>query len=184
MADAYTREDLDKLPRTQLRQVAVNCGMTHREATNTHSDQVKEYILKNQDKKAPTRNEAPAEEAPAAEAQAEAPRRRGRPPKNGGAAQATPSAEPAEEAPKRSGSNGSDAAERIHQVGLTMDENHQALVEHISEIKDAIAEIQHSLFILSGLTSDVLKTQWDLEEVDARVNELEEAWQNQNDSGN
>lgn len=180
MAETYTRDELDKMSRVQLRQTAVNCGMKHREATNTKSEDIKEFILgKGGDGESKGRGKGKAKDKGNGQSATAKPRGRGKgkgKAKDSGGDQSPPS---------------DDSAELIHKVGLGMDENHQAVMNELEELKeatstltDAVAELEHQLFLISGLTADILKTQWDgPEEVNERLGELEEIWEKQCEDG-
>jgi hypothetical protein len=176
----YSREDLDKMSRVQLRQTAVNFGKKHREATNMESEDIKEFVLGKQEGGGGEKKGRKAKDKgngkPAAAAKG-----RGRKPK------AAPEPEPE---PEQDEAPSGDLADLIHKLGLGMDdglkevmEAVEALQEQNLELKAEVVEVQHSQFLINGLVADILKNTWEPKEVDERVNDLEEIWQQQQDGG-
>ena len=188
----YTREELDKMSRTNLRRAAVSCGMAHRDATKMESSDIKDYIMSKQgdgeEKKSTGRAGKGAGKAATAKVK-------------GRKAKAAPEpveeveeVEEAEEEAEAAAPVSGGVAKLIHKVGLGMDDGFKELMAMLEtmqaeqeEIKAAIQENAHSLYLLSGLMTDVLKNDWEPKEVDERIGEIEEAWQEQldgDDSGN
>lgn len=182
----YTREELDQMSRVKLRQTAVNYGKSHREATSMESDDIKDFILGKQggseDKKASGRKgKSNGKSATKA-------RRKGKDP--------DPDPEPEE---KDSGSDETRGAagkvsDLIHSLGLGMDDGFkevkdllESLQAENEELRSEILEVQHGQFLLNGLVTDILSGQWEPKDVEERVADLEDIWQQQqsgDDEGN
>lgn len=183
---AYTREELDKLSRTNLRRAAVACGMPHRDATKMESSDLKDYIENKQgggggEEKARGKDKGNGKPATA--------KVRGRKAKSAPAQDVEEQVEAEEERGSGNGETGG-LADMIHKVGLGMDDGFKEIMGVVEDLQakmeeqaSEIHELRHTLYIVSGLTADVLKGDWEPTDVDERVEELEASWQAQEDGG-
>jgi len=179
---SYTREELDQMSRVKLRQTAVNCGKSHREATKMESEEIKDFVLSKQDG---------GGEEKAAKGRKGKSKGNGKPAtakvRGKGKAKTEPEPEPDD-----SGSDGeTDGIQgMIHKIGLGMDDGFKEMKELVEslqaeneELRAEILEVQHGQFLLNGLVTDILSGQWEPKEVEERVEELESIWQEQQEGG-
>lgn len=175
----YTREDLEGMSRVELRTAARNVlKVDNKAVSNEKSGDLINKILEAQGGGGEKKGKA----APA-----------GRGGKTPGAGKAAPKEEPEEtqeetpeeepQPPKGKAAPGAPVAGLkelrvgIDAVGKTVDENQ-------GELKELLAEIDRKLFIVFGLMTDVFKAVNEPDELDGRLNELQEEWEGGDGEGN
>ena len=177
----YTREELDQMSRVKLRQTAVNCGKSHREATNMESEDIKDFVLSKQGGGDGEKKEAKGRKG----------KSNGKPAAKGrGKAKAAPPPEPEDTGNSETEVPEGELGDLLHKIGLGMDDGFKEMKELIEglqseneELRAEITEVQHAQFLLNGLVTDILTNHWEPSEVKERVEELESIWQEQQDEG-
>lgn len=169
---SYTEEELKGMTRVELRRAAIAVlGIDNKECSNTKSQDLIDRIVAEQ---GGGNGKGKAAGRPAAAA---AGRGRGRPaPQDSGKEE--PAREEARPAASKGG-GGDGAIARIDVLGKTVDENQTELKEMLQQILDTQAETQRQNFQIFGLLTDLYKFTGEPDELDARLTELDEEWDNQ-----
>lgn len=165
----YTEEELKGMTRVELRRAAIAVlGIDNKECSNTKSQDLIDRIVSEQGGGGNGKATTKAKSRPAAGG-----RGRGR---------AAPQAAQEEEAPPpaaRASKGGDPAIERLDVLGSTVDENHTEVKEMLQQILDNQAETQRQNFQIFGLLTDLYKFTGEPDELEARLTELDEEWDNQ-----
>jgi len=164
----YSEEELKGMTRVELRRAAIAVlGIDNKECSNTKSQDLIDRIVAEQgggNGKAAAKAARPA-----------AGRGRGRPaPQDAGKDEAPP-----ERTASKGGGGGDGAIERIDVLGKTVDENQAELKEMLQQVLDNQAETQRQNFQIFGLLTDLYKFTGEPDELEARLTELDEEWDNQ-----
>lgn len=166
----YTEEELKGMTRVELRRAAIAVlGIDNKECSNTKSQDLIDRIVSEQGGGGNGKATTKAKSRPAAGG-------RGR----GRAAPQEAREEAREEAPPARASKGGDPAiERLDVLGSTVDENHTEIKEMLQQVLDNQAETQRQNFQIFGLLTDLYKFTGEPDELEARLTELDEEWDNQ-----
>jgi len=174
----YTKEELTNMSRVELRRAAIEVlKVDNKAVSNEKSTDLIAKILEAQEGGGGKKGKA----APAGRA--------GKTPGAGKAAPKEPEETPEEtpeeepEPPKGKAAAAPPTAGLkelrgcIDAVGKTVDENQ-------AEVKELLAEIDRKLFIVFGLMTDVFKAVNEPDDLDGRLNELQEEWESGDAEGN
>jgi hypothetical protein len=179
---SYTREELDQMSRVKLRQTAVNCGKSHREATNMESEAIKDFVMGKQEGGGGEKKAAKGGRKGKSNGKPATAKQRGK-------AKAAPEPEPEDRGGEAEAPAG-ELGDMLHKLGLGMDDGFKEMKECLEtlqaeneELRAEITEVQHAQFLLNGLVTDILSGQWEPTDVKERVEELEGIWQEQQDEG-
>jgi len=166
----YTEEDLKGMTRVELRRAAITVlGIDNKECSNIKSQDLIDRILSEQGGGNGKATQAKSRTAPAAG------RGRGRPAPQ----EEKPSEQPEGKPSGREVSHGDAVIGRIDVLGKTVDENQTELKEMLQQILDTQAETQRQNFQIFGLLTDLYKFTGEPDELEARLTELDEEWENQ-----
>jgi len=165
----YTEEELKGMTRVELRRAAIAVlGIDNKECSNTKSQDLIDHIVSEQGGGGSGKVTTKTKARPAAGG-----RGRGR---------TAPQAAQEEKAPTpaaRASKGGDPAIERLDVLGGTVDENHTEVKEMLQQILDNQAETQRQNFQIFGLLTDLYKFTGEPDELEARLTELDEEWDNQ-----
>jgi FtsZ-interacting cell division protein YlmF len=188
--DKQTREDLGKMRRVKLRELAVIYGKSNTECSNAQSNDLIDFILAAQDgkkvvakkgKEEPARGKGKAE--PEEDAEEEAPRGRGKtasePEEEEEEAprgrRGSRREEPEEEAPRgrRGRREEPEAEEEEEKAGGASDEKIDALGKTLDEMGEQVTELRKSNFVIMGMLREVCADFMKKGEIDTMIEELE-----------
>lgn len=165
---SYTQEELQSMSRVQLRRAAIEVlKIDNKEASNSKSGDLIERILE-MGEGGGNGSSKEADKAPAKRAS-----KRGSTNKASRAA-AAESAEPAH-------TNG--LGKLVDAVGKAVDETKEELGAKVDELLENNAHIMQQQFILFGLLCDIYKAVNEPDELEPRLEELEEEWNTQGNEG-
>jgi NACalpha-BTF3-like transcription factor len=195
----YTVDELEEMSRVDLRKLAVKTwGMDNKECSGTKSAALREFIVEQQEayeggddppaKSSKSKASSSKKTSSSKASSSKSSSSRSRPsagkasPKAGarggrGAKRAAPKDD---DAPPAVDSNG--LSERIDLIGKTIDENHEEVKEALAsaggdaleEIKETLENIRLSQYILHGLVADIYRNYYEPDDLDTRVDELEQ----------
>ena len=172
----YTKEELDKMPRGQLRRLAVKKhGMNNRVCADAGSNEVKQYILEAQgNDEGASPPDKPNPEEGAAGKSKKTTRKKATPRKK---------AAPKKKAAPQPASDG-DMAQLLDAIGKELDVVGKGVHDDMKEtkgllggIRDDIDVILRNQAIQAGLLIDLWKNYYEPEDLEPRLNELAEEFE-------
>lgn len=178
MSEFYTREELDKLSRVDLRTLAVQkWGMSNRECSQKLADHIKDFILEKQEA---SQN---GEETPAKAANKPKASKAAKPKSNGkGTTPKGRAAKPAASEPMdtsdqlKLAGDFSEIVEKLDAVGKGMDEEMSEVKQLLTDVRDIVVDMDRKQFIAFGLLTDIYRLSFEPTDLDERVAELQQEY--------